>query len=122
MKIYAGNNNGVSVAGQAVTYDGHAYGLKDAAAIKAGSTLLYSLDQVTFSEKKPAFTDAGTYFVYVKAQNPNYAETDVVKGTVTINRRPVTITADSAEKRYDGTDLSANAAKITHGQLQKAIV
>jgi Mg-chelatase subunit ChlD/acylphosphatase len=117
LKIYAANNNGVSVAGQTVTYDGHAYSLKDAAALKAGSTLLYSLDQVTFSETKPTFTDAGTYFVYVKAKNPNYAETDVVKGTVIINRRPVTITADSAQKRYDGTALSANTAKITNGQL-----
>lgn len=55
--------------------------------------------------------------MYVKATNPNYAETSVEQAKVIINKRDITITADSASKRYDGTDLTANSAKVTAGSV-----
>ena len=117
LTIVASTDNGVNVEGQALVYDGLNYGLKNAIALKDGSKLLYSTNKIEFSETAPTFTEAGTYTVYVKATNPNYNETQVAEGTVVISKREITITADSAEKRYDGTDLTAPTATITGGTL-----
>ena len=117
LTIVAATDNGVNVEGQALVYDGLNHGLKNAIALKEGSKLLYSTNKIEFSETAPTFTEAGTYTVYVKATNPNYNETQVAEGTVVISKREITITADSAEKRYDGTDLTAPTATITGGTL-----
>lgn len=117
LTIINSSENAVNAIGQSVIYDGREYGLKAANSLQPGSTLLYSTDNVTFNENSPVFTEAGTYTVYVKATNPNYNETQVAEGTVVISKREITITADSAEKRYDGTDLTAPTATITGGTL-----
>ena len=117
LDIIASGDNKVVLTGRQVTYDGMAYGLTDAHAARDGSTLLYSTDNVNFTETAPEFTEAGAHVVYVKATNPNYAETSVEQAKVIINKRDITITADSASKRYDGTDLTANSAKVTAGSV-----
>ena len=115
-EITSADTNKVFITGTTATYDGKAYGV-DASVVQNGSTILYSTNQTDWSETAPTFTEAGTYTVYVKATNPNYNETQVAEGTVVISKREVTITADSAEKRYDGTDLTAPTATITGGTL-----
>ncbi|PNV60155.1 hypothetical protein C0033_20140 [Clostridium sp. chh4-2] len=117
LNIIASTENAVNVGSQTVTYDGTAYGLKTAEALRDGSTLLYSTDNQNFSSSAPVFTEAGTHTVYVKATNPNYVETAVVTGTVVINKRPLTITAGSASKRYDGSAVTNTSAEITSGSL-----
>ena len=117
LNIVAASDNKVVITGRQVTYDGNAYGLTEAYAVRDGSTLLYSTDNVNFTETAPEFTEAGAHVVYVKATNPNYAETSVEQAKVIINKRDITITADSASKRYDGTDLTANSAKVTAGSV-----
>ncbi len=117
MRITAGTDNTVNVEGQIVIYDGQEYGLKSARAGKTGSTLQYSIDGTNYSETEPKFSDAETYTVYVKATNPNYADTEAVTGKVVINKRQITITADSASKVYDGTALKKETAAITSGTL-----
>ena len=115
-EITSADTNKVFITGTTATYDGKAYGV-DASVVQNGSTILYSTNQTDWSETAPTFTEAGTYTVYVKATNPNYNETQVAEGTVVISKREITITADSAEKRYDGTDLTAPTATITGGTL-----
>ena len=117
LTIINSSENAVNAIGQSVVYDGKEYGLKEVSSLRPESTLLYSTDNVTFGENPPIFTEAGTYTVYVKATNPNYNETPVVEGTVVISKREIAITAASAEKRYDGNDLTAPTAEITSGTL-----
>ncbi|MEG2348964.1 MAG: doubled motif LPXTG anchor domain-containing protein, partial [Hungatella sp.] len=117
LDIAAVDTNGVNVESRTVTYDGKAYGLQSAKALQKGSTLHYSIDNVTFSENVPTFTAVGTYTVYVKATHTNYAETATAAGTVTVVPREITITAASASKVYDGTDLVNTNVSITAGTL-----
>ena len=76
----------------------------EAEAAQPGSTLLYSTDGVNFSTENPQFTNAGSYNVYVMATNPNYADTPVVRATITVNPAPVTVTAGNAAKTAGAAD------------------
>lgn len=119
LTITAANTNAVSVTPYSGTYDGTAHSII-ATAAKEGSTLYYSTgdgDNKNWSTENPTFTDAGTYTVYVKATNANYADTAVASATVTITAREITVTADSASKVYDGTALTKNSWTITSGTL-----
>ena len=117
LNITALNTNTVNVTGETVTYDGKTHGLREVTALKEGSTILYSVDNQNFSETAPVFTEAGNHTVYVKAVNPNYDDTAVVTGIVVIQKREITITAASAERRYNGLELTAPTAAITNGTL-----
>ena len=115
--ILASGENAVVVTGRIVTYDGTAYGLTDAHAVRDKSILHYSTDNVTFTEDVPTFTEAGVYVVYVKATNPNYLETQVAEGKVIINKRDITFTAGSSNKVYDGNPLMNDSATISSGTI-----
>lgn len=117
LDIIALNTNTVNVTGETVTYDGKTHGLREVTALKEGSTILYSVDNQNFSETVPVFTEAGSHTVYVKAVNPNYYDTAVVTGIVVIQKRALSITAASAERKYNGTELTAPTASITDGTL-----
>ena len=117
LDIIALNTNTVNVTGETVTYDGKTHGLREVTALKEGSTILYSVDNQNFSETVPVFTEAGSHTVYVKAVNPNYHDTAVVTGIVVIQKRALSITAASAERKYNGTELTAPTASITDGTL-----
>ena len=117
LDIIALNTNTVNVTGETVTYDGKTHGLREVTALKEGSTILYSVDNQNFSKTVPVFTEAGNHTVYVKAVNPNYHDTAVVTGIVVIQKRALSITAASAERKYNGTELTAPTASITDGTL-----
>ncbi|WP_172682322.1 hypothetical protein, partial [Hungatella hathewayi] len=91
------------------------HGLKRAEALKEGSTLWYSTDNKEFSETAPLFTEAGSYTVYVKAKNPNYADTDTAEATVEIKKRGLEFKTLKKEKDYDGTPLTNPAFEVTKG-------
>ncbi|MEG0370142.1 MAG: MBG domain-containing protein, partial [Hungatella sp.] len=116
LTITQAGDNSVSLAGQKVTYDGKAYGLKAASAAVEGSTLWYSTDRgATYRKDVPTFTAAGTYAVWVKATCKNYQETEPASGIVIISPRPVTITVANASKKYAADDpiFSGNITGIT---------
>ena len=115
-EITPADANAVFVTGENSVYDGNDHGVS-ASAVQSGSTILYSTNRTDWNTTSPTYTEAGTYTVYVKATNPNYNETPVVEGTVVISKREIAITAASAEKRYDGNDLTAPTAEITSGTL-----
>ena len=127
----------IAVTGTEVTYDGKSHTIssadieinegtdlkpeykKQAKKLIEEGTISYSTDNVNWSTEKPTFTDAGTYTVYVRevVTLGGQAKTLVGKGTVKINPRPITITAGSYSKTYDGTELTKNSYEITSGSL-----
>ncbi len=82
--------------------------------IPEGSKILYSTDEENWSETKPTFTDAGTYTVHVKEDVVVGGQTVTLvgQGTVTINKRKVTLTSESKSKEYDGKALTAEEVKV----------
>jgi predicted outer membrane repeat protein len=119
----------ITITGSSATvpYDGQphtnrqytvAYRLADgSAALPAGLTL----DQTAAQAKAAAGTDAGTYSMGLTAadfavrglQADHYAVAiTVTDATLTIRPRAVVLTSASAQKRYDGTPLTADALTI----------
>ena len=89
---------------------------------------LYKADDVKLvdSQAKIRATVPGTYQMGLKPgnfenTNPNFNVTFVVKpngdGKLTINNRPITITADDVTVTYDGQPHGANGYRITMGSL-----
>ncbi len=75
-----------------------------------GDTVYYSLTNngEDWSTELPMFTDVtAETTVYVKVVNQNYDDRNGT-GTVTITAKPITITAASASKIYDGNPLIKN--------------
>ena len=56
--------------------------------------------QLLPGEALPAFTDAGSYRIHVKATSPNYSNVAVDNQTLTIAKRSVTVKANSATYAY----------------------
>ncbi len=84
-----------------------------------GGTYLYALvengetapeNNVSWNTTVPSATDAGTYYVWYKADGSDAAAQCV---TAAIARMPLTITADSAEKAYDGSPLTKDTYTYT---------
>lgn len=101
------SKNPVTVTDYSGVYDGQEHTLV-ASAEKSGSTLYYSTDGgKNWSKTAPTFkTPSDSCTVLVKATNPNCDDSDVVSATITISKRPITITANSATVAYDGTEHS----------------
>ena len=76
--------------------------------IPAGRLLLYSTNNVDWSDTNPTFTEAGTYTVYLSqdVELDGHIVTLHGQGTVTINRLPVDITSGDGNKTYDGQPLT----------------
>ena len=98
-----GNAARVDATGLTKVYDGQPVTVT-AEADQPGSTLLFSLDGTAWVDASPSFTDAGTFTVYVKATNPNFADTATVSANVVISPAPVTITVDDASKTAGSAD------------------
>lgn len=105
----------VAVTDTEAVYDGESKGVM--ASATQGSSLMYSTDGVNWSDIAPAYTEAGTYEVYVKALQDGYTESDITAGKLTILSREIQITAASATKAYDGTELISTSAYLTSGTL-----
>ena len=95
----------VSAANVEQTYDGTGYGVNASAGVQ-GATILYkdANGEYTLTES-PKQTDVGSLTVEFKASLYGYADA-YGTATVTIDKRPVTITAASAEKTYGEADPS----------------
>ncbi|HIR42279.1 MAG TPA: InlB B-repeat-containing protein, partial [Candidatus Aphodovivens avicola] len=116
------------------TYDGKCYGIENVEADvtydnlaekyqKQIEALGVSVTEIQYSEdggktwqnESPKYKDAGNYPIKVKAT----VKVGDVSGEVTtdtyvkINKRDVTVTADSAEKDFDGTALTASGWKVS---------
>ncbi|WP_207706744.1 MBG domain-containing protein, partial [Acetobacterium tundrae] len=101
--ITKAESNTVNITGFTGTYDGQAHGLSAVSAGIEGSTIWYGNDESGWSSNPPVFTEAGTYQVSVMVTNPNYYDV-FGTGTVTIQKKAVTITADDKTKVYGQSD------------------
>ena len=113
----------VTAASWAGVYDGTGHGItvdvgsSGAAVWYSGTAELTPENYKTAGAREnPAYTAAGEYKVWYYVETANY-EPVPVKGSQTVNITcaPLTITADSAEKAYDGSELSC--ASWTAGGL-----
>ena len=102
------NENGLTVSAENVTqvYDGTGYGVI-AQANKLGATILYKDADGNYTlQESPKQQDVGTTLtVDFKASLYGYKDA-YGKATVTITKRPVTLTSATASKAYDGTPLT----------------
>ena len=93
-----------------LVYDGTEQKLVQAGST-TGGTLKYSLSATgTYSTDIPKAKNAGPYTVFYKVEgNDNYNGDNGGSVAVTIGTKPLTITADSATRIYDGTALTKNS-------------
>ncbi len=98
------------------TYNGQPQALVVAGTANGG-TLEYSLDQADWSAEIPTGTDAGSYTVYAKVKgDSNHNDSVIVPVSVTIAKRPVTITIES--KTIETTEnVPVLGHSITDGSL-----
>ena len=98
---------GYVFAGGNVMYDGqeHTFTLSGT---EEGDTVRYSLDGVTFDiVEMPAYTDAGTYTVYVKVESANYADW-TGEATLKIAPREITVTGTTVDDKVYDADTAAS--------------
>ena len=77
----------------------------------------YSTDNLHWSATEvPSLTTVGTQKVYVRASANNY-DTSYCQYTLKVTQRPVTITANSDSKMYDGTALTNASYSVTSGSI-----
>lgn len=113
----------LTIAPKAATaeYDGTAHGASEyeivSGKLPEGVTLT-----VTYSGER---TDAGEGETSIASYKLTQNGADVTEnfnvtaktGKITISKRPITITADSASKPFDGTPLTKNSAHVTSGSI-----
>lgn len=75
----------------------------------------YSSDGVNFTEEVPY--EAGDYFVKAAIEETDVYKSAEVTKAFSIKKRPVTITAGSATKVYDGTALTSNEYTVSENAL-----
>ncbi|MDO4485015.1 MAG: InlB B-repeat-containing protein, partial [Bacillota bacterium] len=107
----------LTATGYEGTYDGHNHSVTDAQVTGAdGYTISYRTDGETWKDTAPSIKDVGTITVYVKATKPGY-KTLNTKVTLKVTPKPVTITAEAAEKVYGSADPKFKNAAMT-GQVE----
>lgn len=74
------------------TYDGQPHSISVSVTNPEGAAVTYSTDGITYGSDNPSFSNEGTYTVYYRITKDNYTTVEGSK-TVTINKKPVTITA-----------------------------
>ena len=105
----------VTIAGNTdnVLYDGNSHSV-DGYTVKSISSKLYTVDDFKFNGTDSVTqTNAGTYPMGLKAEqfsnnNENFKKVTFVveDGSLTINKRNVVLTSETASKTYDGTALT----------------
>ena len=115
--IQAGGFNGV--------YDGKTHSPSASASYPTDETyeIWYSLNGTEWTRELPGFSDAGSHLVYLEIRSANY-ETLKAEVYINISLRALTITAGSAQKVYDGAELSKNAyevANLAEGDLAYSV-
>ena len=109
----------ITATGYDAPYDGAAHGIT-VNETKLDDTVSYSIDNgTTWMDTAPTYTDVQPETrIWVKVENPNYV-TATASATITITKRPVTITVDNAEKSYHEPDPTFTGS-ITSGSLVNA--
>ena len=93
-------------------YNGEALYGTVVAHVTEGTTISYSIDDgANWTTEAPSITNVGALNVKVKAENANYV-TATSEYTLTITKREVTLTSETAEKPYDGTPLTRPNVKV----------
>ena len=98
------------------TYDGQPHSISVSVTNPEGAAVTYSTDGITYGSDNPSFSNEGTYTVYYRITKDNYTTVEGSK-TVTINKKPVTITA----QEQDHEDESDLAAKFVSGKIRYKI-
>ena len=112
----------VTIAGNTdnVLYDGNSHSV-NGYTVKSISNKLYTVDDFKFNGTDSVTqTNAGTYPMGLKAEqfsnnNENFKKVTFVveDGSLTINKRNVVLTSETASKTYDGTALTKPIVKVT---------
>ena len=112
----------VTIAGNTdnVLYDGNSHSV-NGYTVKSISSKLYTVDDFKFNGTDSVTqTNAGTYPMGLKAEqfsnnNENFKKVTFVveDGSLTINKRNVVLTSETASKTYDGTALTKPIVKVT---------
>ena len=99
----------VSVSGETVVYDGNPHTVTVTDPDAATDTILYSTNGTDYSGTCPAFTQVGSYTVYVKVQRENYSDWTGSANVVIEQRQGgpetpsmVVTTGEDVVDKYDG--------------------
>lgn len=89
------------------------------AGTSSDGTVVYSTTQDgAYSAAPPTGIVAGSYDVWYKVDgDANHSDSDPVKLTVSIAKKPVTATVTAANKTYDGTNTATVTASVGEGLL-----
>ncbi len=101
----------VSASGYEGIYDGKSHEINVDCKTE-DATILYSTDGKTYTTKKPAYTDAGTYVTYYKVEKDGYTTTT---GSAVVEIRKATIDYTSSDYIgiYDGKEHGIDLSVAT---------
>ena len=102
---------GVAASGYEGIYDGKPHGISIDHKTD-GARVLYSTDGKTFTDKKPVYTDSGTYVTYYRVEKEGYT-TVTGSATVKIKEAMIEFDADDCNTFYDGKEHSIDLSVIT---------
>ena len=97
------------------TYDGQPHSISVSVANPEGTAATYSTDGVTYGSDNPSFSNEGTHTVYYRITKDNYTTVEGSK-TVTINKKPVTITAQEQNIVW-GNDINQSLYTVSEDGL-----
>ena len=97
------------------TYDGQPHSISVSVTNPEGTDVTYSTDGVTYGSDNPSFSNEGTYTVYYRITKDNYTTVEASK-TVTINKKPVTITAHEQNIIW-GNDINQSLYTVSEDGL-----
>ena len=93
------------------TYDGQSHSISVNVTNPEGTAVTYSTDGVAYGSDNPSFSNEGTHTVYYRITKDNH---NIVNGskTVTINKKPVTITAQEQNIVW-GNDINQSLYTVS---------
>ena len=97
------------------TYDGQPHSISVSVTNPEGTDVTYSTDGVTYGSDNPSFSNEGTHTVYYRITKDNYTTVEASK-TVTINKKPVTITAHEQDIVW-GNDINQSLYTVSEDGL-----
>ena len=97
------------------TYDGQPHSISVSVTNPEGAAVTYSTDGITYGSDNPSFSKEGTYTVYYRITKDNYTTVEGSK-TVTINKKPVTITAQEQDIVW-GKDINQSLYTVSEDGL-----
>ena len=97
------------------TYDGQPHSISVSVTNPEGAAVTYSTDGITYGSDNPSFSNEGTYTVYYWITKDNYTTVEGSK-TVTINKKPVTITAQEQDIVW-GKDINQSLYTVSEDGL-----